>query len=109
MSTDALEELLKSNNVSPEFLLGILKDIKKKPKGKKVKKEKVVEVFTGRVTYTCKTCNASFDREYEVNKESYHIKMEATCCCYCRENLDKLSKGELIDMIIKQTGGRPVC
>ncbi len=107
MSTDIIAELARSNDLSIEdatsLLLSVLGDIKVKSKKKEVKKkaEKYIEIeYTGKVTFTCTTCDSVFNRTFTTNIKDQHLNKPAPTCIYCKEALLSKSKEDLIVMIL---------
>ena len=106
MSTDIIKELAESNGLSIEdatsLLLAVLDDVKvnKKKEGKK-KVEKYIEIeYTGKVTFTCSTCDSVFNRTFTTNIKDQHLHKKAPTCIYCRNALLNKSKENLVLMIL---------
>ena len=106
MSTDIIAELAASNDISIEdatsLLLSVLGEDKSKAKKKEKKKaERHIDIeYTGRVTFTCITCDSVFNRTFTSNIKDQHIYKPAPTCIYCKEALLSKEKKDLIVMIL---------
>lgn len=100
MSTQIDDLLLSMNDEDVEAFLALLqKEKKSKPKTKK--KEKYIQIeYTGKVTFTCRTCNTQFNREFTTNVKDQHLLKAAPTCDYCKDALLGKSKENLIAMIL---------
>lgn len=106
MSSDIIAELIGDTGMSADeamkLILSVLDEDKSKAK-KAAKKPKVRQVdieYTGKVTFTCNTCSKVFNRTFITNIKDQHIHKPAPTCIYCKDNLLKREKEDLILMIL---------